>query len=187
MNKEKLEQIKLTDQEIDKGLFPELNSKTVTIINKQINIVNRQSFISKLISHIKRNNVTQVEKWDIEITEMPVFYVKQFNLLLEPFYGILEGSGSDTNSLASSLMNAKKIEKLENNLLEPAWFIVKYHAKLTGLEITKNDLEMNCAEAKLLEIIHTQLEVNKYTDFFTMLFQGLISTLAAMNLNQQNQ
>ncbi|CAK0763383.1 hypothetical protein CCP3SC1AL1_320007 [Gammaproteobacteria bacterium] len=184
MKQEQIDQIKLSDKEIDKGLFPELGSKKITIVNKQFQIVKKQNFVQRAISRIKKNNVTPVEKWEIEVTEMPVYYVKQFNNLLEPFYSILGGGNVNTENLASSLMDAKKIEKLENNLLEPAWHIVKYHANLTGIEIMKQDLDMNCSEAKLLEIIYAQLEVNKYTDFFTMLFQGLISTMAGMEMVQ---
>jgi hypothetical protein len=174
-----MEDVKLTDQEIDKGLFPELGAKTVTIVNKQMNIVKNQTVFDKAKSFFKRTTVTSVEKWDVQITEMPVYYVKEFNKLLQPFYGLLGGTDvKSAESLAGALVDVKRIEKLENDLLEPAWYIVNYHAKLQNTTITKNDLEMNCAEAKLLEIIYTQLEVNRYTDFFKMLFQGLIATLA---------
>jgi len=140
------------NKKVEEGLFPELSPTTVCIGDISVNII-----------------------------EMPVFYVKQLNRKLAPFYAML--TGTDVTSIdMSKIINADNIDKFYDEFLDAAWFIVNYHQarenNVKTMEI--EELSKIAPERLLLNIIVTQLEANGHANFFKSILKGVMSIASGL-------
>lgn len=138
---------KEVEKKIEEGLIPELGGKII-----------------------------KVGTFDLHITEMPIFYVKQLNRMMQPIYDLV---GGKKDVKLEDLINVSKIEEFYDNLLTMAALITER----INPEINRDYLEKNVGEGTLLRIIHTQLEVNGLINFFRDILGGVLETLVKEKMN----
>ena len=150
------------NKKVEEALMPSLGSREVTIGNGDKSIT-------------------------FKVSEMPVYYVKKLNRLMEPFYSILRG-GEEID--IKTFINADKFDQFEDDILKASALIYTYHT--TGDDqdeqviLNMEKLGKICSEKQLFNIILAQMEAQGLVNFLKSILTGVINILPKIgSLNQQ--